>query len=415
MRRAEIWLVVATAVVLVLAALAGQREAPSEGLTDRRPSTYLAGPYGTKGLAQTLRRMGVQVRQRRRPAFDLARYEAPALQAEVYAFLDIFVPPDEEVAAVRTLVANGGSVFITGYTGIERCFGYVSRYIGKDALEELEKPLDLEPPQPGMVLPGVKRVLERLPADSLRAREDASPDRGDACPLLSPIERRPLLRAVDQRLVAVALRFRGGGRAVLIAEPTFVSNRSLKETDAGLLVIPWLLEGGVRRVVVDEFHLGYGSGRTVWDLAGAAGGWLVSQPAGWVVLQLILVGIVALFATSARFGPVLVGVERRRRSPLEHLEALATGLEGASGSDTAVELIVGGLRRRLGKSGQLQVHDGREWLGALDLAVTSDRGRQAARRLKWIISQRGGDDRVLAAAQAVEDVWEELHRRKTRD
>ena len=92
------------------------------------------------------------------------------------------------------------------------------------------------------------------------------------------------------------------------------------------------------------------------------------------------------FVSAARFGPVLAGVERRRRSPLEHLEALATGLEGAAGSDTAVELIVGGLRRRLGKSGQLPAHDGREWLGALDLALSSDRGRQAARRLKWIIS-----------------------------
>jgi len=415
LRRAEIWLVVATAVVLVLAALAGQREAPSEGWADRRPSTYLAGPHGAKGLAQALRRLGVQVRQRRRPAFDLARYQAPALQAEVYAFLDIFVPPDQEIAAVRALVANGGRIFVAGYTGIERCFGYVSRYIGKDALEELEKPLELEPPEPGLVLPGVRRVLERLPAESLRAREDASPDEGGACPLLSPVERRPLLLATDKRLAAVALRFRGGGRAVLVAEPTFVSNRSLKETDAGLLVIPWLLEDGVRRVVVDEFHLGFGSGRTVWDLARAAGGWLVAQPGGWVVLQLVLVGIVALFVTSARFGPVLVGVERRRRSPLEHLEALATGLEGASGGDTAVELIVGGLRRRLRKSGQLPAHDAREWLGALDLALSSDRGRQAARRLKWIISQRGGDDRVLAAAQAAEDVWEELHRRRTRD
>ncbi|HEU5320256.1 MAG TPA: hypothetical protein VFX28_05610, partial [Methylomirabilota bacterium] len=122
----------------------------------------------------------------------------------------------------------------------------------------------------------------------------------------------------------------------------------------------------------------------------------------------------------ARFGPARAVIERRRRSPMEHLEALAAGLERADGAATAVDLIVGGLRRRLGRGGYAPTGgdrgDGREWLAALELALPADRGRRAARRLKWIVTQPGGgDERVLAAAQAVEDVWEELHPRKTRD
>src|SRR2546426_3232421 len=49
---------------------------------------------------------------------------------------------------------------------------------------------------------------------------------------------------------------------------------------------------------------------------------------------------------AVRFGPARPVLERRRRSPLEHLEALAAGLEGAVGVDTSIGLTVAGLRRR---------------------------------------------------------------------
>ena len=56
-----------------------------------------------------------------------------------------------------------------------------------------------------------------------------------------------------------------------------------------------------------------------------------------------------------------------------------------------------------------------QWLAALELALPTPRGRQAARRLQQTLTQHGGAERVLAAAQAVEDVWEELRPRRTRD
>jgi len=123
---------------------------------------------------------------------------------------------------------------------------------------------------------------------------------------------------------------------------------------------------------------------------------------------------VALAAAAVRFGPALTVIERRRRSPLEHLEALAAGLEGAAGVETAVGLIVSGLRRRLSRGGYAPSGDPRQWLLALELATPTPRGRAAVRRLQQIITHPGGPERVLAAAQAVEDVWEELHPRMTR-
>ena len=114
-----------------------------------------------------------------------------------------------------------------------------------------------------------------------------------------------------------------------------------------------------------------------------------------------------------RFGPARDVVERRRRSPLEHLEALGAGLESAHDDSTAVQRLVAGLQRRLSvsRSGPTEA-----WLEGLELAMRRPEGRAAVRRLRQLMQERSGTDgdRVLAAAQAVEDVWEELRPRSTR-
>ena len=133
------------------------------------------------------------------------------------------------------------------------------------------------------------------------------------------------------------------------------------------------------------------------------------------MLQLATVALLWIGVRAVRFGPARAVIERRRRSPLEHLEALAAGLEGAAGAGTAVALTVAGLRRRLHRTGRRPADDDRRWLAALELSLPTPRGRAAARRLWHITSDPGGGERVLAAAQAVEDVWEELRPRTTRD
>ncbi len=149
-------------------------------------------------------------------------------------------------------------------------------------------------------------------------------------------------------------------------------------------------------------------------MIGVVMGWLVGTPGGWVMLQLVGVLVVGLAVAAVRFGPPRRGVATRRRSPLEHLEALAAGLESAAGVDTAVALTVSGLRRRLGRTGLLRPDEQRSWLAALELALPSAAGRDAVRRLQRLITQPGGPERALAAAQAAEDVWEQLRPPTTR-
>jgi hypothetical protein len=407
LRRGERAVVVGAIVALALAALAGTLSAPARGIDDPRLSTYLTGPNGAKGLAQALGRLHLVVERRRRPYFDLASDRGGA--SVLLAFLDIAEPTARERMVIRDYVSRGGRIFVAGATGIESCFGYFSRRLRRGT--EGDSALVSFPAVRG--LPNTRRLLSRLPAESLAAMDKEGMEDDDCLPL-GAARVDTLLRTVNHGPVALRLRFASGGEAILLADGRFLTNRSLKDTDAGLAVLPWFLDGRTRRVTVDEYHLGFGEGGS---LPGASWAWLVSHPLGWAILQLMAVALVALGAQAVRFGPARHVIERRRRSPLEHLEALAAGLEGADGFDPAVQLLVTGLRRRLSRSGPVSPGGEREWLDALELAMPTPRGRAAAQRLQDLAGARGGGNaaRVLAAAQSVEDVWEELRPRTTRD
>jgi hypothetical protein len=163
-------------------------------------------------------------------------------------------------------------------------------------------------------------------------------------------------------------------------------------------------------LVWDEYHQGWKQGR---GATAALAQWARRTPAGWLLLQVGAVVLIGLAVKAVRFGPALAVVDRRRRSPLEHVEALAAGLEGAGGAATAVDLLVAGLRRRLSRTGQPATGDVAPWLAALELALPSARGRAAARSLLRLRQEPDGAERVLAAAQAVEDVWQDLRPRST--
>lgn len=401
MRRVEWWLAGAATLLIGVAVYEAQRHAPDPSQHDPRASTYLAGPHGARGLAETLRRLGVPVRRRERALFDLPRPRT-GRPADLYVFLDISIPTAAELDAVREHVAGGGRVFVAGETWIERCFGYRSL-----TPSERDKTTAVDSfavrAMPARDLPAARRLLQRMPIDSF----DVS-GRALSCAPLFATAVDTLLTGVDGQAVALRLSFRGGGRATLLADVRFVTNRTLKNSDAGVVVLPWLLADAPARIVVDEYHHGFGETTSVWGMLGITLRWLAGRPLGWAVLHLCAVTVLALALAAARFGPVRAAIERRRRSPLEHVEALAVGLEGAGGGETAVQLIVSGLRRRLGRGGRPLTGDARAWVAALELAVRDERGRHAARRLKWIVTQRGGNETATAAAHAVEDVWESL-------
>ncbi len=410
-RRLELGLVLLLALAITVAVVAGRRSAGSGPELDLRASTLLSGPLGSRALYDVL---GIPVERRRTPLFDLGKSDARRAPTAVLVVLD---PPQEllaaELAQVVRLVRAGGAVVAAGAGGgITRCLGWSTsqgrRFFPTDTFAVVSPK--------GLELPPVGDFLQPLTDLEPRRRLRGGPNEQDECETLPPPVADTLLRLADGRPAALRLRY-GAGSVTLVADVGYFRNRAWRAGDVPYFVAPLLLPprgGGGRvrgRVTWDEYHQGFGRSGSV---AGLFVGWLAGTPAGWAVLQVVAVLVVGLAMAAVRFGPAQRVIERRRRSPLEHLEALAAGLEGAAGVETAVDLTVSGLRRRLGRAGVPRAAEMGSWLAGLELALATPAGRDAVRRLQRIVTQPGGPERALAAAQAVEDVWEELRPSPTR-
>jgi hypothetical protein len=366
-------------------------------------STFLAGPTGARGLADALTRLGVPVVRMRHPLRRLGeRIPAPGdtASARLVAVLDPMQPLDAfDARELAAWVGRGGQVLIAGQGGAEamRCFGFTTVFRGDS--------IAAAPPgvRPGPRAAYVSVVLaptgERVAVDSVEAAAGVVVRCG--APRL--LARDTLLLTSGNRLVAVRLRFAGGGAATLVSDGRLFANRSLRETDAGVEMLA-LLADRSRAVYVDEYHQGFRQGGS---LGAEVLAWSRRSPWGWVAWQLAAVGLLALLASAIRFGPAVPVIERKRRSPLEHVRALATALAAARGHDVAVRLMVRGLRRRLSQDVRPERQPIDDWLAALGDRVRTPRARAAARTLTQLIIPPQPADAVLRAAHAVEEVWQE--------
>ena len=406
--RLEVGLALLLAAAIAVAIWAGQRSSKPPSY-DPRASTFLSGPQGSKGLHEVLVRLKQPSERRRTALFNLAtdRRHRPAILA-------VLNPPiplqDAELEQVVQYVRSGGAVLAVGYAGgITPCTGWA---IHPDSYRS--DSVAVRSPQPGLRLPRAARTLAPRKAEDLRRErlEDLKKGGGDeasGCRTLVPMATDTLVAATDGRPLILRLPYHGGGTITLAADAGWFRNRLWRDTDVPLVVLPLLITepGRNGRVAWDEYHQGFAQQGEA-SLTGRTWSWLRESPAGWAILQLIAVALVWLAVTAVRFGPARSVIERKRRSPLEHLEALAAGLEGGGAVDTAVQRLVTGLGRRLGRADQD--------LGSLDLAMRGSRGRAAVLRLRHLLSEHDdSSERVLATAQAVEDVWEELRPRQTRD
>jgi hypothetical protein len=372
-------------IVAWLAASLGEREARPED-RDLRRSTLLTGPAGARAWADALGLLRVRVTRFRHRPSDLP---APA-KGDLFAVLDPAVPLSAiDGLRVAAWQASGGNVLAAGpgSNAFGRCFGLaVEPRYGSTALlhgDSLRVNFLLAPASSGEKV----RSLAGTPTCSIGSfRADT------------------LLALAGGEPVALRIWPDSGGVALLVADGGLFANRRIRETRAGEFTLG-LVSGSFSHVIVDEYHQGFGPGG---GMLGAARRWLVGTPAGWAILQLGIVATVALLLGAIRFGPARRVIQRRRRSPLEHVHALATALAAAGGHEVAVSLVVRGLRRRLshGTGGQ---HGGsRDGHTALPGRTRTARGRAAAERLITLTRGPADAHSVREAAIAVEDVWQDL-------
>jgi hypothetical protein len=401
--RAEIGLALLLALGVTVAVVAGSRSgAPAAEFEPA--STFASGPTGSRGPFEVLQVVGLKVERRRNAFFDLN--EKGAHHPHLLVILDLepweSALQSAELSQVSRFVRAGGALVLAGGTGgIAPCLGWT-----RHGFSRVTKDSFPVAPVNDRVPPSVVTFLQpRL--DTL------APGQRNRCTGFEGATVDTLARTRSGRPVALDFRYPKGGRIILVADDGWFRNAAWKSTVVPFVLVPLMQEAAAGELVAfDEYHHGYGeSAGTVMAVR-----WLLGQPVGWVLLQLIFVALIWLAVSAFRFGPARAVIDRRRRSPLEHLDALAAGLESAEGTQTALGLIVGGLRRRLSRTGQGPggSRPDAAWIDTLTLAMPTAKGRGAVRRLREAFTKSGGDERVLAAANSVEDVWEEL-RPRTRD
>ena len=379
-------LLAAAGLVIVswVAASLGEREARPED-RDLRRSTLLTGPAGARAWAEALGLLHVHVARFRLRPGDLP----PPAEGMVFAVLDPAIPLSAmDGLRLAAWQASGGNVLAAGpgsnaYIG---CFGLAVQ------------------PRYGSFAPQQD--------DSLRVNFLLAPIEGEKKGSLGQVpvcsaglyHADTLLALPTGEPVALRIQPDSGGVALLVADGGLFANRTIRETGAGEFTLG-LVSGSFTRVIVDEYHQGFGPGG---GMLRAARRWLVTTPAGWAIIQLGIVATIALLLGAIRFGPARRVIERRRRSPLEHVHALATALAAAGGHEVAVSLVVRGLRRRLSHGGNAPANATGDWLSALPGRTRTARGHAAAERLITLTRGRADAHSVREAALAVEDVWQDL-------
>jgi hypothetical protein len=391
------------ALLALLAQQIGRRNRPADEV-DRRVSTLLTGPDGARGLADALERLDIEVRRwRQRPQFLSPDSVATARQA--FVILDppyaLSVPSMQALLRLPDSFPRMDLVLAGDAVGpLMGCFGYMIRSVWPDSVR-------VAPPDqtPGREAPWAHGHLvrrgERVYADSSRM-EDIGPFR---C-RVPPFRVRERLLVTETGL-PVALRLvpeEGGRDILLVADADLFRNRALRATDAGPFVLG-LFQGRYSRVTFDEYHQGFGPSGS---MAGAVLEWSRRHPLGWAGWQLAVVGLLALGFSAARFGPIRRIIERQRRSPLEHVRALASALAAAKGHDAAIAALVRGLRRRLLPAGHRAPGDSTVWLAGAMESIRTERGRNALTTLRQLTRPGQPADSVRRAALAVEDLWEDL-------
>ena len=147
----------------------------------------------------------------------------------------------------------------------------------------------------------------------------------------------------------------GAGRVVVLSDPDLLRNDVLRVCKWGLDVVAvrtleYLAVGAParNRLVFDEYHQGFG---THPGTLRAIVVYLARSSSGHVLLQGMLAGLVLLLALGPRPLPPHEIERVERRSPLEHVGALAQAYARVGATRTATARLLRGVRRRVERDG----------------------------------------------------------------
>ncbi|HYW50246.1 MAG TPA: hypothetical protein VE861_06555 [Gemmatimonadaceae bacterium] len=139
----------------------------------------------------------------------------------------------------------------------------------------------------------------------------------------------------------------GRGRVVALADPDVLRTDQLRNCAMGsaltmVRALEYLSDGGRRPLVFGEYYQRARSdGPTV-----VLREWLFGSGLGRALLTLIAAGLLLLVARGRRTLAPVHRLREERRSPLEHVDALATAWQAVRGTRTVARMLARGIRRR---------------------------------------------------------------------
>lgn len=376
------------ALAVVLFALVGVALAvrpAGEGGNDPRVSTFLTGPSGAAALYMLLDELDI-------PARRLLRAWSADSTSDVTVVLAPTQPATpQEVEALRAWIEGGGTL-IHGGGGS----GDVTAMLG----------LRLQPTQPDTLgaLASVRWTgVTAFPAehawttgiDSIANFRYAFSDVNGG---LREGAATVLMRTADGHPTVVSFSL-GAGRVIAWSDASVLGNRALRSAGGELLFVriaQSVIDGGALRF--DEYHHGFREAKPLRALLAV----LTGTGGGRALLQGLVACVALLLLAGARFGAPVEEHTERRRSPLEHMQALAGAYERAGARSTARRLLLAGMERQLG----------RRVLGDSAAVPPAALGGTAAGRRLKVEWERGAEGDLADLAGAVDEFVLEVRRWK---
>jgi hypothetical protein len=376
-------------VILLLAALAGLTADPDDR-ADPRASTWVRSEDGAAALYWTLQDLGVQTRRRTSPFLD-----ADSLRGVVAVIAPMVALTEEEAGAAAEFVRGGGTLLYV--PGPYETGGALLDTLGVRAdwlkgLQVWSADTREARPRPHRWTEGVARVkgFQRVLRDTTSVLR-----RGRADTLLT----------VEGQLAGVVWTM-GRGRVIAFSDAGPLRNGRLRESGAATVFARVAADAARGDTLwFDEYHHGFDGGGSGMVTGMARHAWR-TLPRG-LLLQLLVAGALLLWVAGRRFGAPLQPEPVRRRSPLEHVEALAGAYRQAGAKRTARRLLLAGLARRLGRRAPADEAAQAEMLGrmARNSPVAQDAAAQLEKDFK-----RGADADLVSLARGVDRYLDEVRR-----
>lgn len=383
--RREILLLAAVLFTLAAVAIA-VRPARDDGGDDPRVSTFLTGPNGAAALYMLLEELDIPARRL------LRTWSADSTRDALVVLAPTEQATPREVQALREWVESGGTLIYGagGSGGVGAMLGLQLQRTRPDTLGPLATVRWTGVaafPEPHAWTAGVDSIA----GFAYAFRE--------VTPALQNDSATVLMRTAEGHPTVVSLAL-GAGRVIAWSDASVLDNRALRTAGGELLFtrIADAATGTDRGLRFDEYHHGFREAKPLRALLAV----LTGTGGGRALLQGLVACLAILLLAGARFGAPVEEHTERRRSPIEHMQALAGAYERAGARGTARRMLLAGMERQLGR---------RVLADSAVLPPAALGGTAAGRRLKeqW---ERGTDGDLADLAGAIDEFVVEVRRWK---